>query len=149
MTLMNVLGPAAATCVFVLLMALVREPARRTLNAMIVAGASGGYLSGGFGVWELVYPVLVTPVIYRALQSHRYIGIAWLMYAAWDLPHRLWRSPVWPFMRTSSLGCAVFDSLIAIWSLAGAPGIARRADGLLPARRCSSSGSTSLPQTEG
>jgi uncharacterized protein DUF6010 len=29
--------------------------------------------------------------------------------------------PIWPFMRTSSLGCCVFDSLIAMWFLAGAP----------------------------
>jgi hypothetical protein len=45
------------------------------------------------------------------------------MHAAWDLPHHLYGSPIWPFMRTSSLGCMVFDSLIAVWFLAGAPSI--------------------------
>jgi hypothetical protein len=124
MTLMDVLGPAMAACVFVLIMSLVREPARRTLNAVIVAGASGVYLSGGgFGIWELVYPVVVTPVVFRSLQSCRYIGIAWLMHAAWDLPHHLWGNPIWPFMRTSSFGCFVFDSLIALWFLADAPAV--------------------------
>jgi hypothetical protein len=127
MTTMDVLGPAIGAGLFVLAMSFVREPSRRTLNAVIVAGASGVYLSGGFGIWELAYPVLVTPVIYRALQSYRYIGIAWLMHAAWDLPHHLWGNPIWPFMPTSSLGCVVFDSLIAVWFLAGAPALVRRA----------------------
>jgi hypothetical protein len=121
MTVMDMLGPAIGACVFVFVMSLVREPTRRTLNAVIVAGASGVYLSGGFGMWEIVYPVVATPVVYRALQSHRYIGVAWLMHAAWDLPHHLWGNPIWPFMGASSLGCFVFDSLIAMWFLAGAP----------------------------
>lgn len=127
MTVIDIVGPAIGACVFVAAMSLVREPMRRTWNAVIVAGASGVYLSGGgFGIWELAYPVLVTPVIYRALQSHRFIGIAWLMHAAWDLPHHLWGNPIWPFMPTSSLGCVVFDTLITIWFLAGAPGVADR-----------------------
>ena len=122
---LDIVGPAIGACVFALIMSRVREPTRRTLNAVIVAGASGVYLSGGFGVWELVYPVMVTPVVYRALQSYRYIGIAWLMHAAWDLPHHLWGNPIWPFMPTSSFGCFVFDSLIALWFLASAPAVAR------------------------
>ena len=84
MTVMDVVGPAIGASVFVLGMSIVSEPTRRTLNAVIVAGASGVYLSSGFGIWELAYPVLVTPVVYRALQSYRYIGVAWLMHAAWD-----------------------------------------------------------------
>jgi uncharacterized protein DUF6010 len=118
---MDLVGPAIGAGAFVVIMSVVREPTRRTLNAVIVAGASGVYLSGGFGVWEVVYPVVATPVVYRALQSYRSVGIAWLMHAAWDLPHHLWGNPIWPFMRSSSLGCLVFDSLIAMWFLAGAP----------------------------
>jgi hypothetical protein len=124
MNVMDVVGPAVGACVFVLLMSTVREPTRRALNAVIAAGAAGVYLSGGFGLWELVYPVLATPVLYRGLQSYRWIGIAWLMHAAWDLPHHLWGNPIWPFMRTSSFGCFVFDTLIALWFLAGAPSLA-------------------------
>jgi hypothetical protein len=43
------------------------------------------------------------------------------MHAAWDVPHHLWGHPIWPFMPTSSFGCVIFDTLIAIWFLAGAP----------------------------
>ena len=123
---MDILGPAIGACLFVLAMSLVREPRRRTLNAVLVAGASGVYLSGGFGVWELAYPIAAMPVLLRALQSHRYIGVAWLMHAAWDLPHHLWGNPIWPFMPASSLGCFVLDSLIAVWFLAGAPALIGR-----------------------
>jgi Family of unknown function (DUF6010) len=45
------------------------------------------------------------------------------MHAAWDLVRHLWGKPIWPYMRTSSYGCMIFDSLIAIWFLAGAPSI--------------------------
>jgi len=126
MTVMDVVGPAIGACAFVLIMSFVREPTRRTLNAVIVAGASGVYLSGGFGIWELVYPAVVTPVVYRALRSYRYLAVAWLMHAAWDLTHHAWGNPILPFMQTSSFGCFVFDSVIAVWFLAGAPAVIRR-----------------------
>jgi len=120
------LGPAINAVVFVLIMSLVPEPTRRKFNAIFAAGATGVYLNGGFGVWELFYPVLATPIVYRGLQSHWYIGLAWLMHAAWDLPHHLWGNPIWPFMPTSSFGCLIFDTLIAIWFLAGAPSLIGR-----------------------
>jgi hypothetical protein len=126
LVLMDYLGPVIGAGVFVLIMSLVREPERRTFNAVLVAGASGVYMSGGFGVWELVYPVIVTPIAYLGLRSYRFIGLAWLMHAAWDLPHHLWGRPIWPFMPTSSFGCVIFDTLIAIWFLAGAPSLVAR-----------------------
>jgi hypothetical protein len=122
---MNYFGPALGAGLFIAIMSLVPHPARRSFNAIFAAGAVGAYIGGGFGVWELIYPVLATPVVYLGLRSYRAIGIAWLMHAAWDLPHHLWGHPIWPFMRTSSLGCMVFDSLIAVWFLAGAPSIIR------------------------
>jgi hypothetical protein len=124
-------GPTIAAAIFVLGMSFVPEPSRRTFNAILVAGTCGVYLSGGFGLWELLYPALVTPVVFGGLRSHRYIGIAWLMHAAWDLPHHLWGNPIWPFMPTSSFGCFVFDSLIALWFLAGAPSLAAFRSGRL------------------
>ena len=116
-------APAVAAVLFVLGMSFVREPTRRTLNAVLAAGAVSTYLSGGFGVWELLYPLAATPVVYAGRRSYRYIGIAWLMHSGWDLAHHLWGNPIWPFMPTSSLGCLIFDSLIAVWFLAGAPSV--------------------------
>jgi hypothetical protein len=119
-------GPAIGALCFVFIMARVPEPARRTFNAIFVAGTCAAYLNGGFGRWELFYPLLATPVVYAGLRSYRFIGIAWLMHAAWDLAHHLWGNPIWPFLRTSSWGCMIFDALIAIWFLAGAPVVAGR-----------------------
>jgi hypothetical protein len=121
MTEMDIIGPVLAACVFVAVMAQVKEPVRLRLNAILVAGASGVYLSGGLGVWELVYPAALLPVVYRALGSYRWIGVAWLLHAGWDLVHHRYGNPIWPFMPMSSFGCLIFDSVIALWVLAGAP----------------------------
>ncbi len=118
------LGPAAGGLLFILVMSLVKEPARRNFNAVFVAGASGVYLSGGLGVWELPYPAVAGGLVaYLGLRSHRFIGVAWLMHASWDLVHHFYGHPIWPFMPTSSFGCTIFDSVIAVWFLAGAPSV--------------------------
>ena len=106
-----------------LLMSLVPEPQRHRLNAVLVAGSAGVYISGGFGAWELLYAALATTVAYCGLSSYRFVAVGWLMHACWDVPHHLWHKPIWPFMPTSSLGCAIFDSLIAVWFLANAPAL--------------------------
>jgi hypothetical protein len=125
--IMDFVGPAIGAVVFVLVMSLVSEPARRTINAMIVAGASGAYLSGGgFGIWEVLFPVIALPIAYRGLRSYSFIGLAWLIHSAWDVVHHLWGNPIWPFMPTSSFGCMIFDALIAVWFLAGAPSFVDR-----------------------
>jgi hypothetical protein len=117
------LGPAVAALAFIVSMSLVKEPVRRQLNAIVVAGVSGAYLSGGFGLWELWYPVAGTTLGYLGLRSHRYIGIAWLLHAGWDLAHHLYGNPIWPFMPTSSFGCLIFDTVLGMWFLAGAPSL--------------------------
>jgi hypothetical protein len=121
LSVMDSVGPALGGVIFVLVMSLVKEPTRRTFNAIFVAGASGVYLSGGFGPWELLYPAIVTPVVYFGLRSYRFIGLAWLMHSCWDIAHHLRGNPIWPFMPTSSFGCMIFDAMIAFWFLAGAP----------------------------
>jgi uncharacterized protein DUF6010 len=125
--IMDFVGPVIGALVFVVIMSLVSEPARRTINAMIVAGASGAYLSGGgFGIWEVVFPVLAMPLAYRGLRSYSFIGLAWLLHSCWDVVHHLWGSPIWPFMPTSSFGCMIFDALVALWFLVGAPSLVHR-----------------------
>jgi len=126
LVVMDYVVPAIGAVVFVPVMSRIAEPARRTFNAIFVAGACGVYLRGGFSVWELIYPLLAAPVAYLGLRSYRFIGLAWLMHAAWDLAHHLWGNPIWPFMPTSSFGCMIFDTLIAIWFLAGAPALTAR-----------------------
>lgn len=114
-------GPAIAASCFVLFIVPVAEPARRTFNAILVGWKLWGLPESG--PWELAYPLLATPVVYAGLRSYTFIGIAWLMHTARELAHHLWGNPIWPFMRTSSWGCLVFDVIIAIWFLAGAPAL--------------------------
>jgi len=124
----DVVGPFVASIVFVVVMSLVKQPARRTYNAILVAGASGVYLSGGFGLWELLYAAVAGGVVaYLGLRSYRFIGLAWLMHASWDLAHHLAGHAIWPFMPTSSFGCMIFDTLIALWFLAQAPSFVAQA----------------------
>jgi len=121
LVVIDYVGPAVGALVFVAAMSLVTEPTRRTVNAIILAGASGVYLSGGFGPWELIYPVIGAAIGFRALGSYRWIGVGWLIHAVWDIAHHLWGNPIWPFMPSSAFGCMIFDSAIAMWFLAGAP----------------------------
>ncbi|MBL8951333.1 MAG: hypothetical protein JNK82_11180 [Myxococcaceae bacterium] len=116
---MDSVGPALAGLAFVAAMTRVPEPARLRLNAVLVIGVSSAYLSGGFGLWELVYPAAVSVVGYRAMFSYRFIGVGWLMHSAWDLAHHLWGNPLWPFMATSSWGCMIFDAVIGLWFVSG------------------------------
>jgi hypothetical protein len=117
------IGPIIGALLFVLGMSAVPEPNKRTVNVLFAAGASGVYISGGFGLWELLFASLALPMAYMGTKSYRYIGVFWLMHSAWDLPHHIWNHPIWPFQPTSSFGCFVFDPLIAIWFLLGAPSI--------------------------
>lgn len=121
--LSDAIGPALGAVVFVLAMSCIREPARQRFNAIFVAGAGSAYLNGGLGFWELPFIAVATAAAYLGLRSYRSIGIAWLLHAAWDVVHHLYGNPIWPWQPLSSFGCAVLDSLIAIWFLAGAPGL--------------------------
>jgi len=131
------IGPIIGALVFILLMSLVKEPARRQFNAVFLGGAMGAYISGGLGLWELGFAVLGSVVAYRGLQSYRMIGAGWLMHAAWDLVHHGFARPIWPFMETSSFGCVILDTVIAVWFLAGAPTWGRSAGDIRSQLRCS------------
>lgn len=71
LVVMDCVVPAIGAFVFVPVMSRIAEPARRTFNTIFVAGACGVYLRGGFSVWELIYPLLATPVAYLVLRSYR------------------------------------------------------------------------------
>jgi hypothetical protein len=118
---MDWIGPLIGASVFIAIMSFVNRRVRLRLNAVFAAGAAGVYLSGGLGPWELVFPALVTPIAYFAIESFPLIGVLWFMHAAWDAVHHFYGNPIWPFMPTSSFGCILFDSVIAIWFIVGAP----------------------------
>jgi len=80
----------------------------------------------GFGLWELAFVALAGGVVsYLGLRSYRWIGAAWLMHSFWDVLHHFYGRPIWSFAPRSSWGCMIFDAVIAIWFLAGAPALVR------------------------
>lgn len=124
---MKYLAPILAGIGYAFLMSLVREPHRKRLNAVMLAGAGAAYLSaGGFGAWEYVFTAAVTYCAYRGLESWRFIGIGWMLHASWDLLHyATGKPPIIPFAHDSSLGCAICDPVIALWCLRGGPPMTR------------------------
>lgn len=111
--------PVIIALIYICLVSLLNEPARRNFNAIMVAGAGAAYLNGGFGPWEFAFTTLMTFVAYRGLQSYGFIGVGWLLHTGWDALHHLYGTPIVPFAPTSSLGCFVCDPLIALWCFAG------------------------------
>jgi hypothetical protein len=89
----------------------------------MIAGAGAAYLNGGFGPWEFVFTAIVTFCAYKGLSSYHFIGIGWLLHTAWDVMHHLYGNPIVPFAPTSSAGCAITDTVIALWFFAGAPSV--------------------------
>ena len=121
---MTILAPLLIGVGYVCLASLLREPHRRQLNAVIVAGAGAAYLSGGgFGYAEFAFTTLVTYCAYRGLGSWRWIGVAWLLHTGWDIGHHHIGQPIIPDVSQSSFGCAVCDPVIALWCFAGGPSV--------------------------
>jgi hypothetical protein len=117
-------APILIGILFAAAMSVLKEPTRRRFNAILVAGAGAAYLSSGsFGPWEFVFTAAITYCAYRGLDSWTWIGIAWLLHAAWDLLHYLRGAPIIPALSHSSLGCAICDPVIALWCLRGGPSL--------------------------
>lgn len=123
MNVMDILQPIIFALIYIALCSLLKEPNRRSFNAIFVAGAGAAYLSGGFGVWEFVFLAVATYCAYRGLRSYGFIGVAWLLHTGWDVLHHLYGNPIVPFVPDSSFGCAITDPVIALWCFTGAPSV--------------------------
>ncbi len=113
--IMDFIGPALAALSFIFIMRKIPEPMRHKFNLVLVAGAGAAYLNGGLGFWEYPYVLFASVLAYKGWGSYKYIGIAWLCHTAWDLVHHFFADPIWPWLATSSIGCAVFDAVIGLW----------------------------------
>ena len=122
-TFLNGFAAAFIAIIYISLMSLVAEPNRQKLNAIILAGAGAAYLRGGFGAWEFAFCTLMTFVAFKGLGNYRLIAFGWLLHTCWDLLHHLYGNAIVPFDAGSSAGCAVCDSILAIWFFKGAPNV--------------------------
>lgn len=125
-TLVNALAAVSIAFIYIGLSSLVNEPNRQKLSAIIVAGAGAAYLSGGLGIWEFAFCSLITFLAFKGLTHYYFIGIAWLLHTGWDVVHHLYANPIVSFDSSSSAGCAVCDTILAIWFFYGAPSLIDR-----------------------
>ena len=120
----DVIPPIIIAIAYIMASSLLREPARRNFNAIMIGGAGAAYLSGGgLGGWEFVFSAVVTFCAFKGLQSYAFIGVGWLLHTGWDILHHLYGHPIVPFAPLSSAGCAITDAVIAMWFFAGAPSV--------------------------
>jgi Family of unknown function (DUF6010) len=121
--LTNAIAAVGIAIVYISIFSLVKEPNRQKINAVIIAGAGAVYWSGGLGVLEYVFASAMLFMAFKGLSNYKYIGIAWLMHTTWDTLHHLYANPIVPFSASSSAGCAVCDSILALWFFYNAPSI--------------------------
>lgn len=81
----------------------------------MIGGAGAAYLSGGLGSWEFVFYGLFTFITFKSLSNDNFIGAGWLLHSCWDIVRHIYDNPIVPFSPTSSAGCAVLDSIMAVW----------------------------------
>lgn len=119
----TITGAVVAAIVYISLFSLVREPQKQIINALIIAGAGSAYWSGGLGVLEFPFGIIMIYMAYKGLCDYRFIAFGWMLHTGWDVIHHLYANPIVEMSPTSSLGCAIFDPILAIWFWYKAPDI--------------------------
>ena len=119
----SVIGAIVIALLIITIFMFIKEPYRQKINALIIAAAGGVYWSGGLGILEFPFGPLMLFMAYRGLKDYRYIAGGWMLHTCWDIVHHLYGNPIIPFVSSSSAGCAVCDSILAIWFYFGAPNI--------------------------
>jgi hypothetical protein len=125
-TWINALAAVLIALLFIVLSSLLKEPNRQKLMAIMIGGAGAAYLNGGLGELEFVFCSVMTVIAYFGMKHYYFIGIGWLLHTGWDLVHHFYANPIVPFSPSSSAGCAICDTILAIWFFRNAPGIFSR-----------------------
>src|SRR5260221_13576357 len=94
--------PVVIAIIFILLCSLIKEPARKKIMAILIAGAGAAYLSGGgFGLWEMAFCTVLAVFSFKSLRSYTFICIGLLFYSASDILHPTFCKSPLPFALTS------------------------------------------------
>ncbi len=121
--LLNAVAAAIIALVYITISSLADEPNRQKISAVIIAGAGAVYWSGGLGIAEYLFATAMLFMAFKGLTNYNYIGVAWLMHTTWDVLHHLYGNPIVPFSASSSAGCAICDSVLAVWFFMKAPSL--------------------------
>jgi hypothetical protein len=122
-TITNALASVAIAFVYIAIFSIVKEPNRQIINSLIIAGAGAVYWQGGLGVWEFSFGTIMIFLAFKGLKNYQFIAIGWLLHTFWDIVHHLYANPIVSLSPSSSAGCAVCDSILALWFFYNAPSV--------------------------
>ena len=122
-TILNAVAAVIIALIYIALSSVLKEPTRQQVSAVIIAGAGAAYFRGGFGGAEMAFCTVMTFVAFKGLSNYTYIGLGWLLHTGWDILHHLYGNSIVPFDPSSSAGCAVCDTILALWFFWGAPNV--------------------------
>lgn len=122
-TFATALGAIIIASIYISIFSLVKEPKRKIINALIIAGAGATYWSGGLGYYEFPLGVIMIYLAYKGLTNYKFLALGWMVHTAYDILHHLYGDPIVPMVPSSSVGCAICDPILAIWLYMGAPSI--------------------------
>lgn len=128
MEIMSIISPVLIAFIYITIFSFVKEPARQTINALVIAAAGATYWSGGLNFWEFPLGPVMIFLAYKGLRNYNYLGIGWLVHTGYDILHHLYGNPIVPMVSDSSFGCAICDPVLALWLFMGAPSIMKLID---------------------
>jgi hypothetical protein len=123
LTIPGIVAPVVVAVIFIAACSLFREPSRRNFSAIMIAGAGAAYLNGGLLGWEFAFCAPIALLAFWGLNDYRFIGLGWAFHTVWEVIHHFYGTPIVPFVPSSSAGCAICDSILALWYFRGAPSI--------------------------
>lgn len=118
-----ILGNLVAVLGCIVVFSTMSAPRRQLFNCVLVGLASATYLNHQFGPLEVVGTIAVFACGVLGLKNVRWLAVAWLIHALIDALHHGVGDPLLRWMPASSLGCAVFDPVLAAWFAVGAPDV--------------------------
>jgi hypothetical protein len=119
----NALANVVTGLAFIVVVGLIPEPARQIAMALMLAFGAVVYLRHGLKGWEWVFAAAIAICAVLGFFTYIAIGTGWLIHTVSDaLHHRIGR-PMFAKAPMSSFGCAIFDPVISIWFLTGAPAV--------------------------
>lgn len=114
-----------AAVVFIFVIGLIKEPIRQKSMAIMLAMAGGLFAIPPLAGWGFLIGAVIAVTAYFGLRSYIFIGVGWLIHAAWDTVLHLNGIGLMGLGPESTFGCATFDPIIALWFFFGAPSIWR------------------------
>lgn len=127
---------AFGALLFIFAVGFIPEPWRQRAMALMLAFAGGVFLHDPTNSYGVLLAVAIAAFALSGFWRYWMLGLGWLLHTAWDINLHVHGHGLAGGDPMGAFGCAVFDPIIGIWLVFGAPSVK---DGLvrLSARRVS------------